>query len=489
MNKERMEDLVAVAHEAEADPDRHRKEEAVLATVAKVGLDDSDLWSGFDTLAWSRPDFAAIAEGVRACVEERVALHPDTVRARFPKDAANVQDDVLSRIVDGANAVDVTVALDYIRTLAGQDKRRRLADLGRELQNKAEDEDVDVDAETGNVLKTVCDLVTSKKLVAAHPTEAEDAKGFVDVLAARRNDDRKWLGLDCGFKHLNEVLNGLTTGVFILAGAPSCGKTTLAKQIADHVAATERVPVLFWSFEQSREELRIKSLARLASVDSRLIWKGRTAKEETWQDVVEAGNNYLLQQGPHLTVIEAGREDTLDRIRTTALLAKHKAGGDKPVLLVIDYLQIIPAGRAAPDTIRERIDWHLSELRRLARDLESPVLVVSSENREAYKENKKPTLAALKESGGIEYSADAVICLWSEKKAAGNGADVGALPGGSKRRKEEQKERPVVACVLKNRNGELTKVKLTFIPAWAEFRSDDTDAGRENQDYWSALGD
>ena len=474
MNKERLEEMLADAVEEETAPGRHRKEEAVLATVAAVGLDDSDLWSGFDALAWSRSDFAAIAEGVRACTEEGIALHPDTVRERLPKGAPEVEVGVLSRILDGSKAVDVTVARDYIRTLAVQDKRRRLADLGRELQERAFNEDLDVDAATGDLLKTVCDLVTSKNLVAAYPTEAEDAKGFVDVLAERRNDDRAWLGLDSGFKHLNEVLNGLTEGVFILAGAPSCGKTTLAKQIADNVAATEQVPVLFWSFEQSREELRIKSLARLASVDSRAIWKGRTAKEETWKQVWDAGNDYLLKQGPHLTVIEAGRDDTLDRIRTAALLAKNKAGRDKPVLLVIDYLQIIPAGDAARDTIRERIDWHLSELRRLARDLKSPVLVVSSENREAYKGNNKPTLTALKESGGIEYSADAVICLHRDKEES----EVLTKKFGRLTWRVE-------AYVLKNRNGELAKVELDFTPAWATFG----EQGIQDLTWSDALGE
>jgi len=101
-------------------------------------------------------------------------------------------------------------------------------------------------------------------------------------------------------------------------------------------------------------------------------------------------------------------------IRTAALMAKYRAGGDKPVLLVLDYLQIIPTPPdVRTDNAKTAVDWNLSELRRLSRELKSPVLVVSSLNRAAYKDDdKEPTMVAMKESGGIEYTADGVVALW-----------------------------------------------------------------------------
>ena len=483
--RERLQGLEAGAVEAEADPDRHRKEEAVLATVAKVGLADQSLWQGFAGLTWSRSDFAAIKEGVWKCIMDAVAVHPDTVRDRLPEGSA-VPDAVLSGILDGSKAVDVTVAREYIGTLAAFDKRRRALLAGHDFLHAVEAGDVD--AAAGGLLKTVCDLVTSKGLVKTYQTEDVDALGFLDALAARRADGRAWLGLDCGFNHLNEVLNGLTEGVFILAGAPSTGKTTLAKQIADHVARVEQIPVLFFSFEQSKEELRIKSLARLASVDSRTIWKGRT-DAETWAKVEEAEAAYRAGPGRCLTIIEAGRTDTVEAIRTAALMAKHKAGGDKKVLLVLDYLQIVPTPEGVrAEGIKDKVDWNLSELRRLARDLKSPVLVISSENRAAYAGNKTPTLAALKESGGIEYSADVVLCLWRDNK------ETARMEQERARRPDHPKDDPkddpkairVEVYVLKNRNGELAKVKLNFTPAWASF---DIEGQAESLDWSAALGE
>ena len=473
--KDKLDALAAGAVEAEADPDRHVMEEAILATVARSGLDAADLWTGFNALTWSRTDFKAIAAALWESIAEGVKPDLVIIRGKLKAAGATVEDKVLTPILDGSKVKDVSVAVRYVGIMDKQDRFRRADEAGREYLaavKKAKDAGGDVDAAVAGLLKDAFSLAHGKKLVREYPNEAEDAAGFLDALNARRADGRDWLGLDSGFKHLNEVLNGLTEGVFVLAGAPSTGKTTLAKQVADHVAAAEKVPVLFWSFEQSKEELRIKSLARLASVDSRAIWKGRT-DADTWKKVTDAAEAYRRGPGRCLTIIEAGREDTLDRIRAAAVMAKHKAG-DKKVLLVLDYLQIIPAGPDAPEDTRARIDWNLSELRRLSRDLKSPVLVISSENREGWKENKKPSLAALKESGGIEYTADGVICLWRDKEESDRMTkDFNRLTV------------RVEAHVLKNRNGELAKVKLDFTPAWSLF----TEGNKEALAWSAALGE
>jgi len=470
--------LVAGAVEAEADADRHIMEEAVLATVARHGLDAQDLWHGFNALTWSRKDFAAIADALWEGIVEGVK--PDAVLIRSKLKDARVEDAVLTGILDGSKVRDVSVAVAYVRRMEGQDRLVRAEAAGREYLakvEKAKTEGGDVDAAVAGLLKDAFSLAKDKKLVREYPVEADGIADFLSDLDGRRTEGL--LGLDCGFHHLNEVLNGLTTGVFILAGMPGSGKTTLAKAIADHVAAAEKVPVLFWSFEQSAEELRIKSLSRLAAeagegINARAIWKGRT-DADTWAKVEKAAEAYRRGPGRWLTIIEAGREDVLDRIRSVAVMAQHKAGGKK-VLLVLDYLQIIPGGPDAPEDTRARIDANLSELRRLARDLKSPILLISALSRAGYgKPSIPPTMDKLKESGGIEYTADGIICLWRDKEESDRMTrDYGRLTV------------RVEAHVLKNRNGEVgSKVKLDFTPAWAMF----AEGEREDLGYNAALGE
>lgn len=468
--KDALADQLAVAQEQEAgsERDRHLMEEAVLTTLARdlpagpfVGVFADAFIAG--NLTFSRGDLAAVAGALWELAGNMVAADKVLVRDKLAKPDA-VSDEVMARILDRTRAVDATVAGEYIRKLAALDLKRRALDAGREYLAKVEAGAVEDGV--GELVRAVCNLTETKRLTTPRYTEKFAAANFLAELERRRNDGRDWLGLDTGFRHLNEVLNGLTEGVFILAGPPSLGKTTLAKQVADHVAAGEQVPVLFYSFEQSAAELRIKSLARHASVNSRTIMKGRSCNAD-WAKVEEAAREYLEGPGPYLTIVEAGATDTVPMIRTAALMAKYRAGGDKPVLLVLDYLQIIPTPPdVRTDNAKTAVDWNLSELRRLSRELKSPVLVVSSLNRAAYKDDdKEPTMVAMKESGGIEYTADGVVALWRNNNE-------------TKRLTDEFKRKTVrvEALVLKNRNGETAKVKLDFTPEWALF----TEVGKED---------
>jgi len=484
-----LEDRLEAATEVEVEPGSHAMEEAILATLAAGGRTPEFHVFAQACLAlpFTRGDLAAVAKALGTLYRQGTPADLGLIRDTLRESGARVAEEVLVGILDGSKVKLPAVAIRYVERLAGNAKIRQLEALNREFQADIEDAKnaADATAAFSRLVSRFWELAETRNLNTAHPTEADTIGGFLDSLKTRWDSKRAWSGLDSGFKHLNEVLNGLGEGLFILAGAPSTGKTTLAKQIADHVAAKEKVPVLFWSYEQSAEELRIKSLARLALVNARTIWTGRAEEKpipksrrvveaptanETWQRIKDAADKYRRGPGPWLHVIEGGREDHINAIQAAAISAQQRAGGG-PVFVVVDYLQIIPGGPDAPDTIRERIDYVLSALRRMARTLHSPVLVISAENRAAYAGNAKPTLAALKESGGIEYSADAVMCLWRET------TEESRQGGGS----------PICThlMVLKNRNGELKRIELEFTPAFAEFKES---VRSDNVTWQEALG-
>ena len=470
MNAKKTKDILAdqldAAQEQEAgtERNRHLMEEAILATLARdlpagpfVGIFADAFNAG--NLTFSRGDLNAVAGALWELAAGGVAADKVLIRDHLPKSVA-VSDDVLTGILDGSKKRDASVAGEYIKQLVAWDKVRRAQEAGREYLALVEQGKVE--AATDGLVRDVLNLFSKKRLVKVQHPEKIAASNLLTELERRRDSGRKLLGLDTGFDHLNTVFNGLTEGVFILAGAPGLGKTTLAKQIADQVAEIEQVPVLFFTYEQTADDLRIKSLARLSKVRADAIMTGNAAPND-WQKVQEADHKYRSGPGPYLTIIEADAQTTVATIRTAALMAKHRAGGDKRVLLVLDYLQITPTpADVRLDGIKAAVDWNLSELRRLSRELRSPVLVISSMNRAAYKTaagtGTRPTLAAMKESGGIEYTADGVICLWQDE------AESDRLTSEHKRKTVR-----VEALILKNRNGATKTIYLDFTPEWADF--------------------
>lgn len=279
----------------------------------------------------------------------------------------------------------------------------------------------------------------------------------------RMNEEQRgtqFLGLDSGFQHLNYICNGLYTGLVVLAAPPGKGKTTLLWQIACQVAEANQVPVIFISMEQSKKELRAKAFARLSKLPYRHILRGRLRADDPhdWDRLLDSVNAYG-KYSRHLTVVEGDDRMTVDTIRHVASLKKAEAGASR-CLILVDYLQILPVAGGESQFLtgpRDRIDLHISQLRRLARDLDSPVMVISSENRAAYRGKKG--LDVFKESGGIEYSADiAMVLTRSENSVAPLG---GSAP--------EEFFRALDLNIIKNRNGETGVVKLKFYPALAKF--------------------
>src|SRR5262249_3691900 len=155
----------------------------------------------------------------------------------------------------------------------------------------------------------------SRDALARHPSELLRLLPYAAQLE-RRQTGLDYQGLDSGFGHLNNICDGLNTGLFILAAPPAVGKTTLTWQICCQAADLNRVPVIFISLEQSAEELRAKALARLAGVEYRHLLRGRlqAGDVENWPKVLEALSRYA-QFAPYLTIVEGDTATTISAIR------------------------------------------------------------------------------------------------------------------------------------------------------------------------------
>lgn len=208
-----------------------------------------------------------------------------------------------------------------------------------------------------------------------------------------------------GLPNLDKVAGGIYPGLYVMGAISALGKTTLIHQIADQMAGAGE-HVLFFSLEQSRFEMASKSLARItayrnirSAVSSLDIRKGNITLA-----VQEAQKVYAKMIAPRMSIIEGNFNCNISFIGD--YVARYiKKNGRKPVVIV-DYLQILDGMADQRQTTRDLVDTNVRELKRMSRNYDIPVIVISSLNRTNYL--APVDFESFKESGGIEYTADVV---------------------------------------------------------------------------------
>lgn len=289
-----------------------------------------------------------------------------------------------------------------------------------------------------------------------HESRGTGTSGLLDLLDYTKNLQvnsigRDYLGFDSGFKHLNLIYNGMSPGLHVIAAVPGCGKSTFAWQIANQIS-TSRVPVVFIHFEQSKKDLLDKALARITSLNSRHISRGKIVLDSFSKGptISRALKQYAETIAPWTVIHEADEKTDIIEIEKLFRDSLKRLGAEKGVL-VVDYLQMIPVNKdvAGLFSTMDKTTHNLGALRRIARDYEVPVLTISSMNRANY---KSKSMAGFKESGNVEYAADTAAILFQE--------------GGFC---EKSRSKSLSLNVLKNRNGETARIDYKFYPEFARF--------------------
>jgi replicative DNA helicase len=461
-------DLIEDAEEVADRPDIQVIEETIL-----VGLLAPTLAPNI--LELTRPgDFHFLEHRIFAQVVYsllREGAHVDDVTLRRRAEAVEVDDKEVDKLLEFAEKVRAKADNDppppgrvesYL-DLFVDDVRLRVARAALAKTDQAFTKGDLTAAQVGAEIDRIAsDLDVGGRIAGASMTEGEELEAFFAALEARQAPEHDFQGLDTGFPHLNRVINGLGAGLVILAASPSTGKTTFAKQVADQVVEGNKdAACLFVSLEQSKEELRIKTISRLSGVENRDIQRGRLdPTSEAWEKIVEGKEEFSVF-ADRMLILEGNRSTTADRIRLAARRLRHKTQVAR-LLIVVDYLHILPTDEDFKD-IRQKVNFVTSELRRIGRDLDCPVLAISSINRASY-EKGKPGLDVFKESGDIEFSADVALVMTEDKdKKKGDSNYLGVM----------RKWKRVNLDVVKNRNGERARIGLEFYPEVSRFREVD----------------
>lgn len=273
----------------------------------------------------------------------------------------------------------------------------------------------------------------------------------------------KLRGVPTGFKELDNILAGLqNSDLVILAARPSVGKTSLALDIARHVAIREKVPVGIFSLEMSKEQFVDRMLCAEAGVD---LWKMRTGNlsdSPNSDDFPRIGHAMgVLSEAP--IYIDDFPATNVMQLRTKArrLKSEHGLG-----LIIIDYLQLMEGtGKGGSDNRVQEVSEMSRGLKGLARELNVPVLALSQLSR-AVEQTKPaiPKLSHLRESGSIEQDADVVLFIY--RKAADRNYRLEDIPPDERYLGEIH--------VAKHRNGPTGVARVFFDEARASYRNLDT---------------
>lgn len=305
--------------------------------------------------------------------------------------------------------------------------------------------------------------------------EKENVLNYLDEFNDYINDQDKHKPVSTGILSLDKALDGgfYKKNLVILGAISSLGKTTLALQVADNMARSGN-DVLIFSLEMAKEELIAKSLSRLSflkaydhhytalALSTRDVMTGKglisenTPSNQRQQFYSEAVQDYKDNLASHIYITECN--DTLDiSIKTIdEKIKRHIAITNKKPFVVIDYLQIIQdTDKYIND--KQKIDKVLSNLKRIARENDIIIFLISSLNRGAY--TQEISLDSFKDSGNIEYTADILLGLQLQTDTNINNEENSKKVKEQINKGQQKEDRELTLKVLKNRNGRITDIK------------------------------
>lgn len=230
----------------------------------------------------------------------------------------------------------------------------------------------------------------------------------IDRLDALSNSEDGITGVATGFEDLDSRTAGLQAGdLVVIAGRPSMGKTTLALNIAENAAIGHNLPIGIFSMEMPKEQVTLRMIGSIGRVDQSHLRSGRLT-EDDWTRINSAVS--IMSNAPIFVDDAPGLTPTEVRARSRRLKREHGLG-----LVVVDYLQLMQVSGGTENRATEISEISRS-LKGLARELNVPVVALSQLNRSVEQRNdKRPVMSDLRESGAIEQDADVILFIYREE--------------------------------------------------------------------------
>jgi len=362
------------------------------------------------------PVHQEIYTSIQRFIERGHVADPITLKGYFSQhtDADEIQSYLINLAANANHIIDVE---HYARIIYDLFLRRQLITLGSEVVTEARRMDTEktTDEQISDIEQKLFYLATQQDSQrSALPFKAALTEAIKTAKKAFQSD-RKIVGVTSGLKSVDDYLGGFhNSDLIILAGRPSMGKTALATTIAFNSAKAhlekrvEGAGVLFFSLEMSAEQLATRLLAAEAQVSSEKIRRGELTNESFERFIEISRNlenmNLFIDDTPALSVSSL-------RSRARRLKRQHDIG-----FIIIDYLQLLTTGRHSGDNRVNEISEISRSLKAIAKELNVPIIALSQLSRAVeQRDDKRPQLADLRESGSIEQDADVVMFVYREE--------------------------------------------------------------------------
>ncbi|QFU16621.1 replicative DNA helicase [Microvirga thermotolerans] len=324
-----------------------------------------------------------------------------------------------------AEATTVINAEDYGRTIYDLAIRRNLIAIGEDMVNVAYDAPVDSSPrdQIEEAERRLYELAENGRYDGGFQRFSEALTQAIDMAAAAYKREGKLSGISTGLIDLDRTLGGLQpSDLIILAGRPAMGKTSLATNIAFNIAKAyqaEKQPdgtmktvnggiVGFFSLEMSAEQLATRIIAEQSGVPSYKIRRG-DMREDDFYKITEAARE--MQSIPFY--IDQTGGISIAQLAARARRLKRQRGLD---VLVVDYLQLLSASAKKGENRVQELTEITTGLKALAKELSVPIIALSQLSRQVEaRDDKRPQLADLRESGSIEQDADVVMFVYREE--------------------------------------------------------------------------
>ncbi|MFM2152775.1 MAG: replicative helicase [Pseudomonadota bacterium] len=337
----------------------------------------------------------------------------------------------------------------YARIVRDKALARRLIGAAHEIAREGYDQLGPVD-ELLDAAESKIFEITEKKAANAFTVLGTSVKRVFSNLEALYERQTEITGVPTGFTAFDKMTAGLQKGdLIIVGGRPSMGKTSVVMNMAGHIAIEEKRPVAVFSLEMSADSLTTRLFASEARVDGQRLRTGKLLDSD-WPKLARAADR--LFKAPMHIDDSAG----LTALEMRAKCRRLKAKTGELALVVVDYLQLM-RGKPGTDSREQEISEISRGLKALAREMECPVIALSQLNRSLEKrEDKRPQMSDLRESGAIEQDADLICFIYRDEVY----------------NKENSPDKGIAEIIIgKQRNGPTGTVRVAFQRDYTRFEN------------------